>query len=173
MLCLEYYYLRRHEGIPEANRGPRGEHQTGGDKTLGLQPSPVAALQIEDEKAQLDRGTVFNVRTSEDCEKRWYVLQSKAREEIAAHKRESSRTGGGPPAKQLSQVAQTVFNIFGQSGTSITGLKEGTDSSMIQLVELQKCSQSLQQRKGDRRHRKWATLSLERLILCLLLQHPL
>lgn len=33
------------------------------------------------------------VRTSEECEKRWYVLQSKAREEIAAHKRESSRTG--------------------------------------------------------------------------------
>ncbi len=33
------------------------------------------------------------VRTSEDCEKRWYVLQSKARGEIAAHKRESSRTG--------------------------------------------------------------------------------
>ncbi len=27
------------------------------------------------------------VRTSEDCEKRWYVLQSKARGEIAAHKR--------------------------------------------------------------------------------------
>ncbi|KAL1005186.1 hypothetical protein UPYG_G00055680 [Umbra pygmaea] len=80
------------------------------------------------------------VRTSEDCEKRWYVLQSKAREEIAAHKRESSRTGGGPPAKQLSQVAQTVLNIFGHSETSITGLIEGTDSSMIQLVELQKCS---------------------------------
>ncbi|XP_039664292.1 uncharacterized protein LOC120563880 isoform X3 [Perca fluviatilis] len=80
------------------------------------------------------------VRTNEDCEKRWYVLQSKAREEIAAHKRESSRTGGGPPAKQLSQVAQTVFNILGHSETSITGLKEGTDSSMIQLVELQKCS---------------------------------
>ena len=111
------------------------------------------------------------VRTNEDCEKRWYVLQSKAREEIAAHKRESSRTGecyntflyagklisnnyiciayctcgplycflgGGPPAKQLSQVAQTVFNILGHSETSITGLKEGTDSSMIQLVELQK-----------------------------------
>ncbi|CAM4640304.1 unnamed protein product [Leuciscus chuanchicus] len=48
--------------------------------------------------------------------------------------------GGGPPAKQLSQVAQTVFNILGHAETSITGLKEGTDSSMIQLVELQKCS---------------------------------
>ncbi len=33
------------------------------------------------------------VRTSEECEKHWYVLQSKARGEIAAHKRESSRTG--------------------------------------------------------------------------------
>ncbi|XP_039664294.1 uncharacterized protein LOC120563880 isoform X5 [Perca fluviatilis] len=62
------------------------------------------------------------VRTNEDCEKRWYVLQSKAREEIAAHKRESSRT-----------------------------------------------AQSLQQRNGDRRHRRWATLSPKRLIPCLLL----
>ena len=33
------------------------------------------------------------VRTSEDREKRWYVLQSKAKEEIAAHKREFSHTG--------------------------------------------------------------------------------
>lgn len=33
------------------------------------------------------------VRTSEDREKCWYVLQSKAREEIAVHKRESSCTG--------------------------------------------------------------------------------
>ncbi|XP_039664293.1 uncharacterized protein LOC120563880 isoform X4 [Perca fluviatilis] len=63
------------------------------------------------------------VRTNEDCEKRWYVLQSKAREEIAAHKRESSRT----------------------------------------------VAQSLQQRNGDRRHRRWATLSPKRLIPCLLL----
>ncbi|KAJ8014630.1 hypothetical protein DPEC_G00017630 [Dallia pectoralis] len=94
--------------------------------------------QIWERIAQTIKGSFpLLVRTSEDCEERWYVLQSKAREEIAAHKRESSRTGGGPPAKQLSQVAQTVFNIF---------------------------AQSLQQRKGDRRHRKWATLSLERLI---------
>lgn len=33
------------------------------------------------------------VRTGDDCEKRWYVLQSKAKDEIAAHKRESSITG--------------------------------------------------------------------------------
>ena len=33
------------------------------------------------------------VRTGDDCEKRWYVLQSKAKDEIAAHKRESSLTG--------------------------------------------------------------------------------
>ncbi len=29
-----------------------------------------------------------------------------------------------PPAKPLSQVAQTIFNIFGHSETSINGLKE-------------------------------------------------
>ncbi|CAL9695393.1 unnamed protein product [Knipowitschia caucasica] len=78
------------------------------------------------------------VRTSEDCEKRWYVLHSKAKEEIAAHKRESSRTGGGPHAKQqLSQIAETVFEILGQSEVSITGLREGIDSSMMQVTDMQ------------------------------------
>ncbi len=44
--------------------------------------------------------------------------------------------GGGPPAKQLSQVAETVYNVLGHSEIRITGLKEGTDSSMIQLIEI-------------------------------------
>ncbi|KAG7317770.1 hypothetical protein KOW79_018805 [Hemibagrus wyckioides] len=73
---------------------------------------------------------------SEECEKRWYVLQSQARREIAAHKRDSSSTGGGPPDKQLSQVAETVFNVLGHSEISVTGLKEGADSSVIQLMEI-------------------------------------
>ncbi|KAL7401322.1 hypothetical protein ABVT39_026370 [Epinephelus coioides] len=54
------------------------------------------------------------------------------------HQRRDERksAGGGSPAKQLSQVAETVFSVLGKSNTSITGLKEGIDSSLIQLVEL-------------------------------------
>lgn len=117
---------------------------------------------------QINASFPLVVRTSEDCEKRWYVLQSKAKEEIAAQKREASRTGewyttslhllakliempnycvyidlldfllgGGPPSKQLSQVAETVFDILGQSEVGITGLREGIDSSMLQAIEMQ------------------------------------
>nr|XP_033489933.1 uncharacterized protein LOC117261645 [Epinephelus lanceolatus] len=88
---------------------------------------------------QINASFPLVVRTSEDCEKRWYVLQSKAKEEIAAQKREASRTGGGPPSKQLSQVAETVFDILGQSEVGITGLREGIDSSMLQAIEMQQC----------------------------------
>ncbi|RXN30179.1 myb SANT-like DNA-binding domain-containing 4 [Labeo rohita] len=77
------------------------------------------------------------VRTGDDCEKRWYVLQSKAKDEIAAHKRESSLTGGGPPAKRLSQVADTVFQVLGHSEVSVTGLPTGIDTSMMQALEVQ------------------------------------
>ena len=42
---------------------------------------------------QINASFPLVVRTSEGCEKRWYVLLSKAKEEIAAHNRESSRTG--------------------------------------------------------------------------------
>ncbi|KAK6324249.1 hypothetical protein J4Q44_G00065880 [Coregonus suidteri] len=77
------------------------------------------------------------VRTGDDCEKRWYVLQSKAKDEIAAHKRESSLTGGGPPAKRLSQVDNTVFQVLGHSEVSVTGLPTGIDTSMMQALEMQ------------------------------------
>ncbi|KAA0723953.1 hypothetical protein E1301_Tti015358 [Triplophysa tibetana] len=77
------------------------------------------------------------VRTGDDCEKRWYVLQSKAKDEISAHKRESSLTGGGPPAKRLSQVADTVFQVLGHSEVSVTGLPTGIDTSMMQALEMQ------------------------------------
>ena len=45
--------------------------------------------------------------------------------------------GGGPPARQLSQVAEIVFDILGQSEVSITGLRGGIDSSMMQAIEMQ------------------------------------
>ncbi len=68
--------------------------------------------------------------------------------------------GGGPPAKQLSQVAETVYNVLGHSEIRITGLKEGTDSSMIQLIEIKqrKDTMALWKKKAHRRRKhslKW------------------
>ncbi|KAA0725348.1 Pancreatic secretory granule membrane major glycoprotein GP2 [Triplophysa tibetana] len=84
------------------------------------------------------------VRTGDDCEKRWYVLQSKAKDEISAHKRESSLTGGGPPAKRLSQVADTVFQVLGHSEVSVTGLPTGIEPSMMQALEMQQSMETSQ-----------------------------
>ncbi|KAG7333152.1 hypothetical protein KOW79_003287 [Hemibagrus wyckioides] len=53
------------------------------------------------------------------------VLQSQARREIAAHKWDSSST------------AETVFNVLGHLEISVTGLKEGTDGSTVQLMGIQ------------------------------------
>ncbi|KAA0713782.1 hypothetical protein E1301_Tti023528 [Triplophysa tibetana] len=55
------------------------------------------------------------VRTGDDCEKRW----------------------GWPPAKRLSQVADTVFSVLGHSEVSVTGLPTGIDTSMMQALEMQ------------------------------------
>ncbi|XP_045068960.1 uncharacterized protein LOC123483303 isoform X3 [Coregonus clupeaformis] len=96
---------------------------------------------------------LVNEHKGDDCEKRWYVLQSKAKDEIAAHKRESSLTGGGPPAKRLSQVADTVFQVLGHSEVSVTGLPTGIDTSMMQALEMQQrpmyfCSMEPSQEPG-------------------------
>ena len=42
---------------------------------------------------QINASFPLVVRTSEYCENQWYGWQSKAKEETAAHKRESSSTG--------------------------------------------------------------------------------
>ena len=45
--------------------------------------------------------------------------------------------GGGSPAKWLSQVADIVYNVLGQSHLSITGIEEGMDSTAMQLMKMQ------------------------------------
>lgn len=43
---------------------------------------------------------------------------------------------GESPAKQLSQVSETVSGVLEKSDTSNTRLKEEIDGSLIQLMEL-------------------------------------
>ncbi|CAL8302644.1 unnamed protein product [Arctogadus glacialis] len=59
-------------------------------------------------------------RSTDDCEKRWYALQSQCRFEIADYKRAVAATGSAP--KPLSPVASVVYAVLG-SDISITGLE--------------------------------------------------
>ncbi|CAL8259532.1 unnamed protein product [Arctogadus glacialis] len=75
-------------------------------------------------------------RSTDDCEKRWYALQSQCRFEIADHKRAVAATGGGPAPKPLSPVASVVYAVLG-SDISITGLEGAADPAVDLLKEIE------------------------------------
>ncbi|XP_060754047.1 uncharacterized protein LOC132864650 [Neoarius graeffei] len=75
-------------------------------------------------------------RTADDCEKRWYSLQSHSRTEIAAYKRAISKTGEGSAPKPLSPVTSVVYSVLG-SDTSITGIEGAADPAMQLLLQIE------------------------------------
>ncbi|KAJ8384434.1 hypothetical protein AAFF_G00205670 [Aldrovandia affinis] len=81
-------------------------------------------------------------RTTDECEKRWFSLQSHARQEIAEYKRQTAATGGGTAPKELSPIASVVYSILGYSDTSITGLQGCIDPAMQLLDELEGANSS-------------------------------
>ncbi|XP_048252718.1 uncharacterized protein LOC125380972 [Haliotis rufescens] len=68
-----------------------------------------------------------NRRTTDDIMKKWWLLQSNSREEIATKRKQLTGTGGGPAGPELSTVAEVVQNILGRDNTTISGL-DGFDS---------------------------------------------
>ncbi|KAK0150777.1 hypothetical protein N1851_008120 [Merluccius polli] len=64
-------------------------------------------------------------RSTDDCEKRWYALQSQSRSEIADCKRAVAAT-----------VASVVYAVLG-SDTSITGLEGAADPAFELLKEIE------------------------------------
>ncbi|XP_046573600.1 uncharacterized protein LOC124281690 [Haliotis rubra] len=76
------------------------------------------------------------IRSNEEVEKKWYNLLSKSRQEIAAYRRGTTATGGGPSTSPLSAVASTVESILGEANASISGLDNGIDTSMLQFINL-------------------------------------
>ncbi|XP_046563178.1 uncharacterized protein LOC124272081 isoform X2 [Haliotis rubra] len=80
------------------------------------------------------------VRSSDDCEKRWYNIQSKSRQEISAFKRQLSGTGGPGPSK-LSAVSEAVYDVLGQSNVSISGIEGSFDSTLLQVMDISNRSQ--------------------------------
>ncbi|XP_030271960.1 uncharacterized protein LOC115581168 [Sparus aurata] len=92
----------------------------------------------EDISNQLNTSQTFSHRSPADCEKKWYNVLSKSRSEIAAFKACSMRTGGGPPGKDLSAVAEVVQRILGEDNPSISGLDGGQDPAAMKLELLSK-----------------------------------
>ncbi|XP_041370988.1 uncharacterized protein LOC121384596 isoform X2 [Gigantopelta aegis] len=75
------------------------------------------------------------LRTSEDCEKRWYNVQCRSRKEISTQKTHMQGTGGGP-VMNPSGIAEAVYDVLGHSNVSISGVDGGLDSSLIQVIDL-------------------------------------
>ncbi|XP_030267612.1 uncharacterized protein LOC115590188 [Sparus aurata] len=92
----------------------------------------------EDIGNQLYTSQAFSHLSPADCEKKWYNVLSKSRPEIAAFKACSMRTGGGPPGKDLSAVAEVVQRILGEDNPSISVLDGGQDPAAMKLELLSK-----------------------------------
>lgn len=67
------------------------------------------------------------VRTTDELKKKWCDLKNKAKQETARHRREQSRTGGGPPPAPLSETSKEVMSMLGEE--SVDGVPGGIDSS--------------------------------------------
>ncbi|XP_046351346.1 uncharacterized protein LOC124131880 isoform X1 [Haliotis rufescens] len=76
------------------------------------------------------------IRSTEDCEKRWYNIQSKSRQEIPAFKRQLSGTGGGPGPSKLSAVSEAVYDMLGHTNVSISGIEGSFDSTLFQVMDM-------------------------------------
>nr|XP_022290079.1 uncharacterized protein LOC111101768 [Crassostrea virginica] len=74
-------------------------------------------------------------RTTEEIEKKWNNILSTSKAEISSFRKQSTLTGGGPPPKPLSPLAETVEMVIGERNSIIDGISGGIDSSLInQLV---------------------------------------
>ncbi|KAJ8382409.1 hypothetical protein SKAU_G00031870 [Synaphobranchus kaupii] len=93
--------------------------------------------------APVCNGVSRKTRTADECEKRWYSLQSHARAEIAEFKRPTSPTGGGSAPKALSPISSMVYSILGHFDTSITGLERSIDPAMQLLNTLDEANSSV------------------------------
>lgn len=73
-------------------------------------------------------------RSTEEIEKKWNNILSSCKSEISNFRKSSTATGGGPPSKPLSALAETVQMVIGESNAIITGIDGGIDSSVLHLI---------------------------------------
>ncbi|ESO82707.1 hypothetical protein LOTGIDRAFT_155725 [Lottia gigantea] len=67
-----------------------------------------------------------NLRTVEEIRKKWTCYVSSTKQKLAENKRETRRTGGGPPPNSVSAVEEKIAGIIGN--TPITGIEGGIDT---------------------------------------------
>ncbi|XP_045115791.1 uncharacterized protein LOC123507180 [Portunus trituberculatus] len=70
------------------------------------------------------------IRTKAECEKRWYTVQSKAKESIAKYKKGVVGTGGGPATPTLDAITQFIYDILGEGNVTFQGITTGLDTNL-------------------------------------------
>ncbi|KAK0138748.1 hypothetical protein N1851_024712 [Merluccius polli] len=98
-------------------------------RDISSRPSKILYYTWEEICFNINASFPAVCRSTDDCEKRWYALQSQCRLEIADYKRAVAATGGSAP-KPLSPVASVVYAVLG-SDTSITGLEGAADPALF------------------------------------------
>lgn len=69
------------------------------------------------------------MRDVTEVEKKWWTLKAQGREEIHQYRKAVRGTGGGPPPKEISEVALAVENILGVENQSISGVSDDLDAN--------------------------------------------
>ena len=78
-----------------------------------------------------DVSAVGNGRTVDEVKKKWTCLKSDAKMKAAGIKRSLVKTGGGPPAEDLTQMEEQIVSLM--SRDAIDGIPGGIDTTVLQL----------------------------------------
>ncbi|KAL5009733.1 hypothetical protein ScPMuIL_012038 [Solemya velum] len=102
-----------------------------------LSPSLTSAMKKECWKSIMQRLNASTIvpRSAEEIEKKWHNILSSSKTELSSHKKSSMGTGGGPPHKSLSPLAEAVQSVLGEDSEVISGIEGGIDSSLISLLQ--------------------------------------
>ncbi|XP_063054047.1 uncharacterized protein LOC134448290 isoform X1 [Engraulis encrasicolus] len=77
-------------------------------------------------------------RTVGEVQKKYENLAVQARKEMSAHRKETMKTGGGGPAKPLSDEAEMVREIMGRESPSVKGgITGGGESGQVESEVLE------------------------------------
>ena len=58
-------------------------------------------------------------RTTHDVKEKWKNLAGTARKELAFYRKESRKTGGGPPPKKPSETSEKILEFLGETPSFI------------------------------------------------------
>jgi hypothetical protein len=74
----------------------------------------------------------LHYRTDKKVKTKWQNMQTSAKKQYADRKKYATQTGGGPPAKKLSNETETIVDMM-KDCSSFVGL-QGCESSFIGSV---------------------------------------